>query len=104
MTVGVETYFVKFLSCPKTNLQSYGKSTGQYTSWSKIESASLTYEPIAFSIPRPQGFQVSDEEIHMDLATFRSMYANHAGNVEYVLPLKVYSLQLIPLDSRGQLN
>ena len=29
-----------------------------------------------------QGFQVSDDEINMDLATFRAHYANQAGSVE----------------------
>jgi DNA-directed RNA polymerases I, II, and III subunit RPABC1 len=31
---------------------------------------------------KDRGFQVSDEEIHMDLPTFRDMYANGAGSVE----------------------
>lgn len=30
-----------------------------------------------------QGFQVSDEEISMDLATFKEQYANSGGSVEY---------------------
>ena len=30
-----------------------------------------------------QGFQVSDEEIEMDLAQFRQLYANQMGNIEY---------------------
>ena len=32
--------------------------------------------------PMFQGYQVSDEEINIDLATFRSIYANSAGMVE----------------------
>ncbi|PSR88978.1 hypothetical protein PHLCEN_2v4940 [Hermanssonia centrifuga] len=31
---------------------------------------------------KDRGFQVSDDEIHMDLATFRSHYANNAGSVD----------------------
>lgn len=31
-----------------------------------------------------QGYQVSDDEIHMDLASFRSHYANQTGVVECV--------------------
>lgn len=31
-----------------------------------------------------QGYQVADDEIHMDLATFKSHYANSGGSVEYV--------------------
>jgi len=31
---------------------------------------------------RDRGFQVSDDEIHMDLATFRSHYANQSGSVD----------------------
>ena len=31
-----------------------------------------------------QGFLVSDEEIHMDLATFKQLYANSGGSVECV--------------------
>ncbi|EKM57769.1 uncharacterized protein PHACADRAFT_251606 [Phanerochaete carnosa HHB-10118-sp] len=31
---------------------------------------------------RDRGFQVSDDEIHMDLATFRSLYANQMGSVD----------------------
>ena len=29
-----------------------------------------------------QGYQVADEEIHMDLATFKRTYANSGGSVE----------------------
>lgn len=32
-----------------------------------------------------QGFQVSDEEINMDLATFKQQYALNGGAVECVL-------------------
>ena len=32
-----------------------------------------------------QGYQVSDDEINMDLVTFRAHYANSGGSVEYVL-------------------
>ena len=32
-----------------------------------------------------QGFQVSDEEIEMDLATFKATYANGGGSVESVI-------------------
>lgn len=31
-----------------------------------------------------QGFQVSTDELQMDLNTFRTAYANSAGSVEYV--------------------
>ncbi|KII89786.1 hypothetical protein PLICRDRAFT_108577 [Plicaturopsis crispa FD-325 SS-3] len=31
---------------------------------------------------KDRGFQVSDDEIHMDLATFRSLYANNGGSVD----------------------
>ncbi|KZT29705.1 DNA-directed RNA polymerase RPB5 subunit [Neolentinus lepideus HHB14362 ss-1] len=31
---------------------------------------------------KDRGYQVSDEEIHMDLATFRSHYANSGGSVD----------------------
>lgn len=31
-----------------------------------------------------QGFQVSDDEINMDLATFKSLYANSGDSVECV--------------------
>lgn len=31
---------------------------------------------------KDRGFQVSDDEIHMDLATFRSHYANQSGTID----------------------
>lgn len=35
------------------------------------------------SLMTVQGFQVSDEEISMELATFKQQYANSGGSVEY---------------------
>lgn len=38
----------------------------------------------AFLTSHWQGYQVSDDEINMDLTTFRSHYANSGGSVESV--------------------
>lgn len=67
------------------NLQNCGKSTGQFTNWSKIESgihSGRRHPLLLFLLCLNQGFQVSDDEIHMDLASFRSLYANNGGSVE----------------------
>ena len=78
--------------CPMKSLLGCGRSTGRFTNWSKIESVlsrftfacdfKLGNSSLCFFAH--QGFQVSDEEIEMDLAQFRQLYANQMGFIEYV--------------------
>ena len=47
----------------------------------------VSAQMMAYGVTRPsaggtQGFQVSDDEINMDLATFRAHYASQTGTVE----------------------
>ena len=50
-----------------------------------------------------QGYQVSDDEINMDLVTFRAHYANSGGSVEYVLRFW-FECTRPTMCSRNQLN
>jgi hypothetical protein len=50
--------------------------------WSKTESATLATSLSPAFLPWIQGFQVSDDEISMDLNTFRQNFANNGGVVE----------------------
>jgi len=67
-----------------TSPRNYGKSTGQYTNSSKTESVCSGFLSKLPLISRDinKGFAVSDDEIQMDLATFRNHYANSGGSVE----------------------
>ncbi|THH18125.1 hypothetical protein EW146_g2811 [Bondarzewia mesenterica] len=63
---------------------------------------------------RDRGFQVSDDEVNMDLATFKSMYASSGESVEYAqlsssTLSRRYRTQYLPMrfletQSRNQLN
>lgn len=52
----------------------------------------------------PQGFQVADDEISMDLAVFKQHYASHAGTVECVLKTPTIRVVANRSNSRSQLN
>lgn len=77
-----------------------GRSTGRSMNWSRIESAHKfgfardSKLANSFCFFAHQGFQVSDEEIEMDLAQFRQLYANQMGMIEYArlsfLPTEIY--------------
>jgi hypothetical protein len=88
----------------KTNPRDCGQSIAQSTNWLKTESASSTSPVIIWRIYGHQGFEVSDEEINMDLAQFRATYANQTGSVECV-PASCHTLQDVhETSSRNQLN
>jgi hypothetical protein len=83
------------VACPRWPMKSllgYGRSTGRFTNWSKIESVynksgfarDLKLVDSSLYLLAHQKFQVSDEEIEMDLAQFRQLYANQMGTIEYV--------------------
>lgn len=67
----------------RTNLLNSGRSTALSTSSSRTEWALITWVGKCLNnTSSSQGFQVSDDEINMDLATFRSHYASQMGSVE----------------------
>ncbi|KAI0316727.1 DNA-directed RNA polymerase RPB5 subunit [Amylostereum chailletii] len=57
---------------------------------------------------KDRGFQVSDDEINMDLGRFKELYASHGGSVESVIVslghIRILISTAFVLDSRTQLN
>ena len=80
-----------------TKLQNYGKSIEQSMNSWRIELATIVDSQNTQSHRMlSQGFQVSDEEINMDLQRFRDSYANSTGVVEWVKTTAYEALNCLP--------
>ena len=83
---GVRITFDLLLPClMATTLQNYGKSIERSTNSSRTElvnASNVSFDNLIATLL--QGFQVSDDEINMDLTTFKSLYANSGDSVECV--------------------